>query len=80
MSRECQKTLRAVIINSIEKDCYNSLYDSCFDTPTLFFDNVNKYECKQVFDKRIVNNINEIREFLNLKFSNQSDMNPVSWT
>ena len=73
LSRECQKTLRAVIINSIEKDCYNSLYDSCFDTPTLFFDNVNKYECKQVFDKRIVNNINEIREFLNLKFSNQSD-------
>lgn len=72
-SRECQKDLRAVKINSIEKDCYNNLYDSCFDTPMLFFDNVNKYECKQVFDKRIVNNINEIHEFLNLKFSNQSD-------
>lgn len=73
LSRECQKNLRAVIINSIEKECYDSLYDSCFDAPTLFFENVNKYECRQVFDQRIVNNINEIHEFLNLKFTNQSD-------
>lgn len=56
INRQNQKETRAVILNSIEKECYESLYDSCFDAPKDIVEFCNNYECKNVFDERIISN------------------------
>ena len=65
VNRNNQKELRAVTLNSIEKDCYKSIYDKCFDDPKNILEYCNKYECKSVFDERIISNFSEIYKLLN---------------
>lgn len=67
INRQNQKETRAVILNSIEKECYEALYDSCFDAPKNIVEFCNNYECKNVFDERIISNFLSCYKLLNEK-------------
>jgi uncharacterized protein with ParB-like and HNH nuclease domain len=72
VNRTNQKELRAVSLNSIEKECYDAVYDQCFDDPKNIFEYCNNYECKNVFDERIVSNFSEIYKLLNERIVSKS--------
>ena len=72
VNRTNQKELRTVSLNSIEKECYNAIYDQCYDDPKNIFDYCNNYECKNVFDERIVSNFSEIYKLLNERIVSKS--------
>ncbi len=76
INRECKKEYKTVQINSIEKDCYNSIFDKGFDAPQELYEYVNKYKCIGIFDERIISNVNEIFDVLNEKFSSK-DVNEI---
>lgn len=72
VNRVNKKDLRSVTLNSIEKECYENIYDQCFDNPALILEYCNKYECKNVFDERIISNFVEIYKLLNERIVNKS--------
>lgn len=65
VNRKNQKEIRAVTLNSIEKTCYESIYNQCFEEPTNILEYCNKYECSSKFDERIIANFSEIYKQLN---------------
>ena len=66
---QIRKDLRAIELNSIEKECFAKLYDCCFDTPTKIRKHCKEYKCASVFDGRIIKNFIDIWDFLEGKIS-----------
>ena len=54
--RDCKKDLRAITLGSIEKECFQNLYNQCFDEPTKVLKFCENYCLKTEFDKRIIEN------------------------
>ena len=72
VNRTYKKELRTVTLNSIEKECFENIYDQCFENPINILEYCNKYECKNVFDERIISNFSEIYKQLNDRISIKS--------
>ena len=65
--RKYKRELRAVRLNSIEKQCFLELYDKCFDEPTEVRNYCGKYQCASDFERRIIANFNFIYDVLKCK-------------
>ena len=66
---ELNRQLKTVSLNSIEKDCFASLYDYCFDNSKSVIDFCKKYPCKSVFDRTIIENFINIYNSLDNKIA-----------
>lgn len=60
VERKYRKDLRTVELNSIEKNCFQYIYDVCFDNPKEALELTKKYNTTSKFDKRIVDNFENI--------------------
>lgn len=60
VDRNYDKQNRAVTLNSIEKKCFEDLYDSCFLKPSDIFEYCNQYSTKNNFEKRVIENFKTI--------------------
>lgn len=69
ISRVCQKDLRAVTLNSIEKKCFSNLYDRCFDSPKTIINFCDHYHCESKFDERVIDNFKNLYNTIRAKIS-----------
>ncbi len=60
VERKYRKDLKTVELNSIERDCFKYIYDICFENPKDALSLIKKYNTESEFDKRIVNNFENI--------------------
>lgn len=64
INREYKKELCAVTLNSIEKKCFQNIFNEAFENPLKLTEYCNKYKCSSKFEERVVNNCRVIREYL----------------
>ena len=60
VERKYRKDLKTVELNSIEKNCFQYIYDICFESPKEALDIIKKYNTISEFDKRIIKNFENI--------------------
>lgn len=68
VDRNYDKQNRAVNLNSIEKKCFEDLYNACFDRPKDILDYCNQYDAKNRFEKRVIENFKTIFERIGQEF------------
>ena len=56
VDRSYDQQNKAVTLNSIEKNCFEDLYNSCFDAPKNIADYCDQYNSKNNFEKRVIDN------------------------
>ncbi len=56
VGRNYDKQNRALNLNSIEKNCFKDLYNSCYDKPNNILNYCNQYVPKNNFEKRVIDN------------------------
>lgn len=74
VDRSYDKNNRAVNLNSIEKDCFENLYNSCFDKPRNIIDYCNQYKVKNRFEQRVIDNFKTIYTKLEKKIVDGNDL------
>lgn len=60
IDRSYDKQNRAVSLNSIEKKCFEDLYDNCFLKPRVILSFCEEYAYKNRFEKRVLDNFKTI--------------------
>lgn len=73
INRNYNKDLRVVIVNGIEKECYEKLYDKCYTNPLNILEYCNNYEPEPIFEERIIENFLTIRKYIFEHYGNTSD-------
>lgn len=74
VDRSYDKQNRAVTLNSIEKKCFEDLYNSCFDKPKEIFEFCEHYTPKNRFENRVIENFKNIYSRIEREFpSDQSN-------
>lgn len=73
VDRTYDKDNRAISLNSIEKNCFAELYDSCFTNPKNVKDYCEHYICKNLFEKRVIENFKNLYCKMENEFSGQLD-------
>lgn len=68
--RKCQEDLRAVTLNSLEKEAFLELYNTCFRDPNNIKSFCDNYKFTSLFEKRIIQNYNYINNYLSEKLQN----------
>ena len=71
IDRNNSRETRLVNISSTEKDCYENLYDQCFEKPIGIVKYCKDYETKSMFEKRIIDNFLIIYDFLEKQYANK---------
>lgn len=72
VARSYDKNNRAITLNSIEKNCFIDLYDSCFVNPKTIMSFCNQYACNNIFEKRLVDNLRIIYERVGKEFGDNN--------
>lgn len=62
------KQNRTISLSSVESKCFESLYNTCFDKPKKILDFCNRYETKNIFEKRVIDNFKTIYNRVANKF------------
>lgn len=60
VDRNYDKANKTLVLNSIEKKCFEDLYNSCFDRPEEILEFCNQYGCKNGFEKRVLDNFRTV--------------------
>lgn len=68
VDRYYDKANRALVLNSIEKKCFEDLYNSCFDRPKDITEFCNQYGCKNSFEKRVLDNFRMVYSRISTAF------------
>ena len=71
VDRNFDKQNKSLALNSIEKKCYEDLYNSCFDKPKEIIDFCNQYKVQNSFEKRVVDNFKIIYNRIENTFSEE---------
>lgn len=74
INRENKKELRIVTLNSIEKECFEAIYDQCFENPKNILEYCNNYSCNTVFDERIITNFSYIYRKISEEIKSQQEI------
>lgn len=73
-NRESIKDLRCISLSSLEKECFNNIYDECFNNPINIINYVETYEYKSHFEDRILKNLAYTYKWINEKLPNNNDL------
>lgn len=68
------KELRCISLSSLEKECFNNIYDECFDSPLNIVNYIETYHYKSNFEDRIIKNFLFIYKWINEKLPNDFDL------
>ena len=74
VDRNYDKNNRAVNLNSIEKECFENLYNSCFDKPLSIIEYCNQYTAKNRFEQRVLDNFKTIYYRIEKKIIDGNDL------
>lgn len=72
-NRENIKELRCISLSSLEKECFDNIYDECFCNPTNLINYVETYEYESNFEDRIIKNIIYTYKWIDEKLSNNNN-------
>ncbi len=68
VDRNYDKQNKAVILNSIEKDSFEQLYNTCFDKAKDVLVFCEQYNIKNIFEKRVIENFKTIYNYIKACF------------
>lgn len=72
--RTNHKDILSISLNSIEKDCFKELFDYAYENPENIISYCSKYNSKNNFEKRIIDNFINIYNSINNKISNNEEL------
>lgn len=72
--RNLRKDLKILSLNSIEKECFNNIFNQAFKEPKELYNYVKEYEPKNEYDSRIKENFKEIYDYFNVNFEDNKKL------
>lgn len=69
INRKNERELKCVSLSALEKECFDNIYNECFDNPSNIVNYIEKYSYKSNFEYRIINNFLYIYKWISDKFT-----------